>query len=414
MTSCFGEQVQVIQVEDLPASPPGRCGWPWTEGTRVAGEAGRFPPVSVVTPSYNQAAFLEETIRSVLLQGYPNLEYGVMDGGSTDGSVEIIRKYAPFLSFWQSQPDKGQTDAINRGMEKCSGFILAYLNSDDVYEPGAFQTVAPLFEQDAADVVYGGFVAIDETGTVRARYQAHPFDAGRLLLDNTIAQPSTFWSANVQETIGEFDARLHYSMDYDYWMRACAAGFRFKNTDQCLSRFRFHSGSKTVAHAASFGDDILVSLRSLEERGTLPEAMNAMMPRAICRAGWRAAVACYANGDTGSARRHVESAILSVPNHPNDEELEIAFQLCAVSAEGVVDPREFRRRKNGLGLQRGGASSAWRERLNREYNERSVTGSPSPGRIVMALMDDPRRLLNWGFRRALIALSKSLFVGFRQ
>lgn len=399
----------MFRIENLPAPPPGRCGWPWTEGTEVKCEAAACLPISIVTPSYNQAAFLEETIRSVLLQGYPNLEYGVMDGGSTDGSVEIIRKYAAFLSFWESHPDKGQTDAINKGLAKCSGAILAYLNSDDVYEPGALHAVAQMFDLGDVDIVFGGFAAIDENGAVKVRHQAQAFDAKRLLLDNTIAQPSTFWSANVSQKLGDFDVRLHYSMDYDYWLRACAAGFRFRDMDRSLSRFRFHSGSKTVAQAVHFGADIILSLRKLEQVGSLPEPIRAMLPKAICRASWRAASVCYGAGDMGSARHHIQNAIESNPAQFHDEELELAFQLCATSSGKVVDPREFRCRKKRLGLQRGISSGAWRKRLNREYNERFAIDSPTFGRMVMALLDDPRRLLNWGFRRAFRAAFTRVF-----
>ena len=374
---------------------------------------GRGPAISVITPSYNQVAYLEETIRSVLLQCYPNLEYGVMDGGSSDGSQAIIQKYAPFLSFWESRPDKGQSDAINRGLGRCTGSILAYLNSDDVYEPGALQAVAESFDRGDVDVAYGGFTRIDETGNVERIHQARTFEAGHLLLDNTIAQPSTFWSAEVRKTLGDFDARLHYSMDYDYWMRACAAEFRFKKMDQYLSRFRFHSGSKTVAQPARFWDDILVSLRRLDERGDLPEAMRKMMPRALCRASWRASAACCENGDIQSARRHAACAVNNIPALPHDDEIEMVFKICAMSSEGLVKPNEFRRRKIRLGLQWGAASSAWRKRLNREYNERLVSGSAPRGKIIMAFLDDPLRLMNWGFRKALIVACKPSFLRFR-
>ena len=124
---------------ELPQTLDGKNGWPWTEETvpaELEQTSGSLPSISVVTPSYNQAAFLEETIRSVLLQGYPNLEYLVMDGGSSDGSVEIIKKYEKYLAYWTSQKDAGPSDAIRKGFEKATGSILAYLNSDDLYLPG--------------------------------------------------------------------------------------------------------------------------------------------------------------------------------------------------------------------------------------------------------------------------------------
>src|SRR5215212_7304742 len=119
---------------DLPAPPAGRAGWPWTEESprlpdlRPDGEA--WPSISIVTPSYNQGGFIEETIRSILLQGYPNLEYFIIDGGSTDASVDIIRKYEPWLSGWISEKDEGQTDAITKGLQRCTGQVFQWINSD--------------------------------------------------------------------------------------------------------------------------------------------------------------------------------------------------------------------------------------------------------------------------------------------
>ncbi|MBC7078479.1 MAG: glycosyltransferase, partial [Synergistales bacterium] len=159
-------------LRDLPLPPPNKEGWPWTEESPQPPENPTYgssflPRVSVVTPSYNQAQFIEETIRSVLLQGYPNLEYLILDGGSTDGSVELIRKYEPWLAYWVSERDEGQADAINRGWRRSTGEILAYLNSDDVYAPGAIhRAVIYLLAHPNAVAVVGSYKLIDAEGKV--------------------------------------------------------------------------------------------------------------------------------------------------------------------------------------------------------------------------------------------------------
>src|SRR5262249_53204242 len=131
---------RLCRLVDLPRPPRGKTGWPWTMESAPVAERlpndATWPKISIVTPSYNQGQFIEETIRSVLLQGYPNLQYIVMDGGSKDSTLNILRKYAHAIDFWTSAPDKGQAEAINKGFERANGDILAWLNSDDVYELG--------------------------------------------------------------------------------------------------------------------------------------------------------------------------------------------------------------------------------------------------------------------------------------
>src|SRR3954466_16026070 len=151
-------------IDQLPPPPAGRTGWPWTVGTPpdASADAASLPRVTIVTPSYNQAEFIEETIRSILLQGYPDLEYFVVDGGSTDNSVEIIRKYEKWITHWVSESDRGQSDAIQKGFNRVTGPVSAYLNSDDIYMPGALQRVGRRFSDGPQlDVVYGNLYRID-------------------------------------------------------------------------------------------------------------------------------------------------------------------------------------------------------------------------------------------------------------
>lgn len=187
--------------------------------------SAELPSITVVTPSFNQDAFLERTIRSVLDQGYPRLEYFVMDGGSTDGSVEIIRRHADRLDYWVSQPDGGQTAAINTGWRRASGQILAWLNSDDFYLPGALLTIGRAFvDHPDAAIVYGPMRREDPDGRSLGNLGS-AFNRRRLLYSHQmIPQPSAFFRRSAVEAAGELDESLHYSMDYDFLLRLTRVG----------------------------------------------------------------------------------------------------------------------------------------------------------------------------------------------
>ncbi len=203
------------------------------------------PRISVVTPSLDQGAFLEQTITSVLDQGYDNLEYIVIDGCSKDNSVEIVRKYAHRLAYWISEPDDGQTQAINKGLRRITGDIWAFLASDDTYEPGALQTVADAFADPDVDVVYGNCHYINAHGIVTRTKKPGSFDRTHLLRDNCIYQPSVFLRRTVLERFGYLDESLRYSMDYEYWIRI-SNGIRARYVDAVLSNYRLHLESKSM------------------------------------------------------------------------------------------------------------------------------------------------------------------------
>jgi len=181
-----------------------------------------WPSVSIVTPSYNQGQFIEETIRSVLLQGYPHLEYLIIDGGSTDGSVDIIRKYEPWLAYWVSEPDRGQSHAINKGWERATGDILAYLNSDDLYCPGAIgRAMEGLRENPEYALVYSDGLWIDETSFHWKPCKSGPLDARHLLTvkGTYIPQPTVFMRRSGLMAVGGLDKSLHMAMDFDLWVK---------------------------------------------------------------------------------------------------------------------------------------------------------------------------------------------------
>ena len=242
---------------DLPPPPEGKKGWPWTEETPRAPESmpgeKSWPRISIVTPSYNQGQFIEETIRSVLLQGYPDLEYIIMDGGSTDESVEIIRKYEHWITFWASEPDSGQTNAINKGFKRSTGKIIAWLNSDDLYTSGALCTAAKAFaEQPRSAVIYGDADTIDAGTTILSHINSRDFDLQELYRRDYIRQPASFISAEAIEKIGLLDEKFHYAMDYDLWIRLGQEGAVMRYIPRTLAWFRLHDCSKTVSQQEAF------------------------------------------------------------------------------------------------------------------------------------------------------------------
>lgn len=206
-----------------------------------------YPKITIVTPSYNQANFLERTILSVINQNYPNLEYIIIDGGSTDGSVEIIKKYEKHLTYWVSEKDNGQSDALNKGFAKATGDILSYLNSDDMYLLNTFNTVADTFIKiNMADIIYGHSLIINGKDELIRNCVALPFKLKEYLNDVfSVPQPSTFWRRNVYDNVGGFNTNNHTCMDAEFFAYAGVLGFNFYRINKVLSKFRIHEGSKT-------------------------------------------------------------------------------------------------------------------------------------------------------------------------
>jgi len=219
----------------------------------------KLPRISLVTPSLNQAQFLEATVESVLSQGYPDLEYSVVDGGSTDGSVDLLRSYGERVR-WSSGPDAGQSDAVNRGLREATGEVLGYLNSDDVLLPGALGTVGEIFASDPeAVLVYGRAMYVDAGGRDVAPYLSAPWDPRRLEDFCLVPQPAAFWRRCVRDEVGEFDVSLHHAMDYDYWLRIAARfpAARVRHVERFLAGFRLHDAAKSVGGWGRGLDEIM-------------------------------------------------------------------------------------------------------------------------------------------------------------
>jgi glycosyltransferase involved in cell wall biosynthesis len=212
-------------------------------------EGRPWPTITIVTPSYNQAQFLEETVRSVLLQGYPSLEYIVMDGGSTDGSVAILQQYAPWFSYWQSQRDGGQSAAIAEGFDRACGTIMAWLNSDDRYQPGALQRVARFFAANPRAIFGNGDAHIidAESRVARRAFAIRPVPT---ITANTgahsWAQQSCFWRSEAYRRSGGLDRELKFCMDRDLFLRLTRSGPSRRIPGPALGDFRLHEEAKTA------------------------------------------------------------------------------------------------------------------------------------------------------------------------
>jgi len=209
------------------------------------------PKICIITPSYNQGQFLEETILSVINQNYQNFEYIIIDGGSSDNSIEIIKKYADKLAYWESRLDKGQAHALNKGFSKASGDIFCWLCSDDIMEPGALQKVVKAY-QGGAKWIIGQCLHFGGDFEPCVKPVALPKHPAEWLISN-VPQPSVFWSADLHHKVGDLKESLHYVFDWEFWLRFV---FDLKIEPvfipSVLSRYRFHNSSKSVAQAFNF------------------------------------------------------------------------------------------------------------------------------------------------------------------
>jgi len=257
----------MVILKDLPPPPENQDGWPWLEAGKPLPEkmpdGTDWPCISIITPSYNQGKYLEETIRSVLLQAYPNLEYIIIDGGSSDSSVDIIRKYGAWITYWESKPDQGQSHAINKGLQRVTGEIVAWINSDDLYSREVFKKIASLYRESSAGFLCAGNCEFVKAAGERLIWKTKIPRLNKLLLHPYIhmlgiikgsmpPQPSVFIGRELFEKYGLLNESLYYSMDYDLWLRFLAGGEHFIYLDDVLSVYLFHDSSKSAGGFDAF------------------------------------------------------------------------------------------------------------------------------------------------------------------
>jgi glycosyltransferase involved in cell wall biosynthesis len=270
--------------------------------------------VSVVTPSYNQAQFLEETILSVLSQDYPNVEYIIIDGGSTDGSVDIIKRYENRLACWVSEPDRGQSHAINKGWQRATGHIVAYLNSDDLYTPGAITVAvqALLSNQDSC-MVYSDALRIDESGRPLGKAISSPFNLQReITTEMSVPQPTVFLRREALDRVGLLDESLHMVMDYDLWIRL---GLHYPATylpGIYMAKMREHALAKSTAAVDRFPLEQRRVLNKLFARDNVPDTLRQIRGRAYSSTSFRQAIgAAYAGQPQQIAQPLLRAALES-------------------------------------------------------------------------------------------------------
>lgn len=233
-----------------------------------------------MTPSYNQAAFLEQTLSSVLEQDYLRIEYLVVDGASNDGSVDIIKRYAERLSWWVSEKDSGQGEAINKGLTRAKGEIIAWLNSDDYYLPNAIASAVKIFEQNPDVVlVYGDMLAVDEHGRTTNLLKYSQLTLEDLLCFQIIGQPAVFFRREAYETVGGLDTTFHFLLDHHFWIRVAQQG-RILHVPQLWAAARYHAQAKNRLKAAEFGREAFRILDWAKEQSGLSATVSGVERRA--------------------------------------------------------------------------------------------------------------------------------------
>lgn len=267
---------------ELPSVASNQHGWPWTEETEqqpaLVGDSIVWPRVTIVTPSFNQGQFLEETIRSVLLQGYPNLEYIVIDGGSTDNSVDIIRKYESCLSFWVSEPDEGQADAINKGFAKSTGEFLGWINSDDYLYPGVIKRVVEVFQANSrVEMIYGDVDCGWPEKNKLHRLFGEQIEFSEMLrtVRVPIPQQGSLWRRSVIDRVGNLDSGWQVVLDQEFFTRV-AEKCQILYLPMVMGFFRLHENSKSISQNRQWIKELPKMYHEFFERDELQEDIKSL------------------------------------------------------------------------------------------------------------------------------------------
>lgn len=273
-------------LKDLPKSS--NSGWPWSSEVLpdTYDENIEYPKISIVTPSYNQGGFIEETIRSILLQNYPNLEYIIIDGGSTDETVEVLKKYDKWITYWVSEPDNGQSHAINKGLSKCTGKVFNWLNSDDYYDPNALKVVGANFFKTGCYALIGhvkNFSSLTaDAKNVSSQdliYRTRLRSIEETVAYANLVQPGTFFDLGTINAVGGIHEECHFMMDAELWLKFLFTyGIeKVEKVDDILVNFRFHADSKTISQNKNQNQEKLFLLTETAKKAGLPSSTIAKL-----------------------------------------------------------------------------------------------------------------------------------------
>lgn len=300
-----------MKLSELPPPPPGKTGWPWTEGDAASSAAG--DRITVVTPSYNQGSFLEETIRSVLLQGGVEVEYLVLDGGSTDNSVDVIRKYERHLAYWRSEKDGGQANALNAGFHRATSEWITWINSDDYLLPGSLRRLVATKADWAGGSVRFTFL---DTAPDEIRLQGTNRELVEWLTHSShFHQPGTIWRKALFDQVGYLDETMHYAFDWEFWCRLAASGFQPAIVTEPVAVFRHHDESKTCSYWDRFCAENIQTI--LRYRSQLDEREKRIVDKTrtglVCTRIKHEATRLLHDGRTADAQQCVTEAIAERP-----------------------------------------------------------------------------------------------------